>query len=91
MEVFKRNKRYRSLLIKVDGPKYNGLGTWVNDVPMFTGNLNGQKVGLYPVFNVKGPHGRFTENHQEFRLINMEKEDEQDTKRKDSPRKRLNI
>ena len=75
MVVFKRNKRYRSLLIKVDGPEYNGQGTWVNDVPMFTGKLNGQKVGLYPVFNVKGPHGRFTENHQEFRLINIEDED----------------
>ena len=66
MVVFKRNKRYRSLLVKTEGPKYNGNGKWVNDVPLFKGKLNGKEVGLFPVFNVRGPHGRFPMNHQEY-------------------------
>ena len=28
--------------------------------------LNGKEVGLFPVFNVRGPHGRFPQNHQEY-------------------------
>ena len=28
--------------------------------------LNGKEVGLFPVFNVRGPHGRFPMNHQEY-------------------------
>tara|TARA_R100000458_G_scaffold885_1_gene766 strand:+ start:4877 stop:5101 length:225 start_codon:yes stop_codon:yes gene_type:complete len=68
--VFKRNKKYYSLL-RMEKPDY-----WVSETPLFT---CGDK-GLYPVFKVNGRFGRFPKNHQEFILkdISSELKEEED-------------
>ena len=63
MAVFKRNKKYCSVLKKIREDY------WVDESPLF---LCGDK-GLYPVFKTGGPTGRFPKNHQELILKEVKK------------------
>jgi len=66
MKTFKRNKKYRALLVM------EREGYWVSDMPLF---INGSQ-GLFPVFKTGGPTGMFPRNHQELILKNIGGEDD---------------